>query len=139
MLRQSVMGSDLSYQDLLEDPKLRPVYDAAVVGEDNLNNRACWILSLTSKGGDVSYFARKIWVDEERFLIMKEDRFARSGKLLKTTLVKKVVRVGGKWVASEVVVKDALKSGSGTEFIVEDVQFNVPIPDYYFTKAALRR
>jgi outer membrane lipoprotein-sorting protein len=139
MLRQSVMGSDLSYQDLLEDPKLHPVYDATVVGEETINDRPCWILSLTSKGGDVAYASRKIWVDEERFLVMKEDRFARSGKLLKTTLVKKVVLVNGKWVSAEVVVKDALKSGSGTEFIVEDVQFNVSIPDYYFTKAVLRR
>lgn len=139
MLRQSVMGSDLSYQDLLEDPKLRPLYDAAVVGEDTLLHRPCWVLSLTSKGGDVAYFARKIWVDRDRFLVMKEERYARSGKLLKTTDVKKMILVNGKWISSEIVVKDALKSGGGTEFAVEEVQFNVSIPDHFFTKAALRR
>ena len=36
---------------------------------------------------------------------MKEERFARSGKLLKTTEVRKVIRVDGRWVAAEVVVK----------------------------------
>ena len=51
----------------------------------------------------------------------------------------KVALVNGKWISSEIVVKDALKSGGGTEFILEDVQFNVDIPDHYFTKAALRR
>jgi outer membrane lipoprotein-sorting protein len=139
MLRQSVMGSDFSYQDLLEDPKLLPAYEAAVVGEELMLERPCWVLSLTSRGGDVAYYSRKIWVDKERFLVMKEDRFARSGKLLKTTLVNKVSLVNGKWVSSEIVVKDALKNGGGTEFILEDVQFNVDIPDHYFTKAALRR
>jgi outer membrane lipoprotein-sorting protein len=139
MLRQSVMGSDLSYQDLLEDPKLQPMYEATVIGEENVLERPCWVLSLASKGSDVAYHSRKIWVDRERFLVMKEDRFARSGKLLKTTVVKKVVEVNGKWVSSEIVVKDALKSGGGTEFVVEDVQFNVAIPDYFFTKAALRK
>ena len=70
---------------------------------------------------------------------MKEDRFARSGKLLKTTLVNKVALVNGKWVSSEIEVKDALKTGGGTEFVVEEVQFDVDIPDHFFTKAALRR
>jgi hypothetical protein len=78
-------------------------------------------------------------VDKERFVVMKEERFARSGKLLKTTEIRKVVRVEDKWVAAEVVIKDELKSGSGTEFIVESVAFNQAIPNHYFTKAVLRR
>jgi outer membrane lipoprotein-sorting protein len=139
MLRQSVMGSDLSYQDLLEDPKLQPLYKAAVVGDDAILGRPCWVLSLTSKGSDVAYHTRKIWVDKERFLVMKEERYARSGKLLKTTEVRKVILVNGKWISSEIVVKDALKTGGGTEFVVEEVQFNVSIPEHFFTKAALRR
>ena len=139
MLRQSVMGSDLSYEDLLEDPALRRTYDAVVAGEESISGRSCWILDLTSKGGDVAYQSRKIWVDRDRFVVMKENRFARSGKLLKTTVVRNVTQVEGKWVASEVVVKDALKSGGGTEFVTEQITFNEAIPDHFFTKAILRR
>ena len=139
MLRQSVMGSDLSYEDLLEDPALRRTYDAVVAGEESVAGRSCWVLDLTSKGGDVAYQSRKIWVDRDRFVVMKENRFARSGKLLKTTVVRNVIQVEGKWVASEVVVKDALKSGGGTEFVIEQVRFNEAIPDHFFTKAILRR
>jgi hypothetical protein len=139
MLRQSVMGSDLSYEDLLEDPALRRTYDAVVAGEEIVSGRSCWILDLRSKGGDVAYQSRKIWVDRNRFVVMKENRFARSGKLLKTTVVRNVIQVEGKWVASEVVVKDALKSGGGTEFVIEEVRFNEAIPDHFFTKAILRR
>jgi len=140
MLRQSVMGSDLSYEDMLEDPSLTSMYGAAVTGEESIGDRPCWILSLKAKPGkDVSYESRKVWVDKERFVVMKEERFARSGMLLKTTEIRKVVRVEGKWVAADVVIKDALKSGAGTEFIVESVTFNETIPNHYFTKAVLRR
>jgi negative regulator of sigma E activity len=139
MLRQSVMGSDLSYEDLLEDPALAAAYDAKVTGEDTVAGRPCWVLELTSKGQDVAYQSRTIHVDRERNLVLKEDRFARSGKLLKTTEVRAVVRVGGRWVASEAIVKDALKTGAGTEFVVESVSFDEAIPDFYFSKAALRR
>ncbi|MCU0645482.1 MAG: outer membrane lipoprotein-sorting protein, partial [bacterium] len=34
MLRQSVMGSDLSYEDMMEDPKLTNNYEAKVAGTE---------------------------------------------------------------------------------------------------------
>lgn len=139
MLRQSVMGSDLSYEDLLEEYALARIYDARVTGEDSAAGRLCWVLQLTSKGGDVSYQSRKIWVDKERPLVLREERFARSGKLLKTTDIRRIERIDGRWVATHVTVKDALKSGGGTEFVVESIRFDTVIPDHLFTKAALRR
>jgi outer membrane lipoprotein-sorting protein len=139
MLRQSVMGSDLSYEDLMEDRKLRQMYDAQVIGEEEYEGRACWVLELTSKGEDVAYHSRKVWVDKERFVALKEDRLAKSGKLLKRTEVQDVQRIDGRWIPKKIVFKDMLKTGEGTEFLLQEVQFNAQIPDYVFTKASLRR
>jgi outer membrane lipoprotein-sorting protein len=139
MLRQSVMGSDLSYEDLMDDRKLRQMYDARVIGEEEHDERACWVLELTSKEADVAYHSRRIWVDKERFVSLKEDRFAKGGKLLKRTEVKDVQRREGRWIPTKIVFKDMLKTGEGTEFILEEVQFNAEIPDHVFTKASLRR
>ena len=139
MLRQSVMGSDLSYEDMMEDPKLQNLYEASVVGEDSYSDRQCWILQLTAKTPDVTYHTQRIWVDQSRYLILKEDLFAKSGKLLKTTEIKEVFQLDGRWVPKRIVFKDALKSGEGTEFILDTITFNAEIPDYIFTKAALRR
>lgn len=36
MLRQSVMGSDLSYEDMMEDRELKEIYEATIVGEEKL-------------------------------------------------------------------------------------------------------
>ncbi|MFQ6674178.1 MAG: outer membrane lipoprotein-sorting protein, partial [Fidelibacterota bacterium] len=69
----------------------------------------------------------------------KEDRFAKSGKLLKTTLVKKVFKVGERWYPKLVFFKDVLQKGEGTELIVESIEFDAPIPPYIFTKASLRK
>jgi outer membrane lipoprotein-sorting protein len=139
MLRQSVMGSDLSYEDMMEDRKLIEQYTASVTGEDSMLGRMCWVLELTAKAPDVSYYSRKIWVDTERFLPLREDRFAKSGKLLKTTEVNHVGQYDGRWFADRAAFKDALKSGEGTEFIVDSLRLNVPIPDYIFSKAALKK
>jgi len=140
MLRQSVMGSDLSYEDMLEDTELSNIYDAQVVGEESMLERDCWVLELVAKEGkEIAYHKRQVWVDKERFVSLREDRFARSGKLLKTTEVLKVLQQEGRWIPSHIVFKDTLKGGKGTEMIIESMDFDAEIPDYVFSKASLRR
>jgi len=140
MLRQSVMGSDLSYEDLMEDRRLQNLYDAKVVDEESIEGRPCWVLELTAKEReDIAYYSRKIWVDIERYVSLKEERYAKSGKLLKTTDVKNVSRIENRWIPDQVIFKDALKTGEGTEFYIDSIEFNADIPDYIFSKASLRK
>jgi len=140
MLRQSVMGSDLSYEDLMEDPKLQNLYVATVTGEATLLERPCWVLELKARpGAEPSYHSRKIWVDKERFLPLKEERYATSGKLLKTTEISRVRQFQRRWVAERAVFKDALKNDGGTEFTVLSVEFDVKIPEHVFSQASLRK
>jgi len=139
MLRQSVMGSDLSYEDLMEDRRLTNDYDAEVIGEETVGGRLCWVLLLTSKGEDIAYYSRKIWVDKDRFVSLREERYAKSGKLIKTTQVKNVRLIENRWFPSEMVFKDELKSGEGTKFILVSIEFDAAIPDYIFSKASLRK
>jgi len=139
MLRQSVMGSDLSYEDLMEDRRLQNDYEAEVVEEENLGDRPCWVLLLTSKTENIAYHSRKIWVDKERFVSLREERYAKSGKLIKTIQVMSVRRIENRWFPMEIVFKDELKTGKGTKFILESIEFNADIPEYVFSKASLRR
>jgi len=140
MLRQSVMGSDMSYEDLMEDPKLLSLYVATVVGEETVRERPCWIVQLTARtGADPSYHSRKLWVDRERFVVLREERFATGGKLLKVAEVTHVTRVQQRWVAERSVFRDALKGDGGTEFAVTSMDFDVAIPDHIFSQASLRK
>lgn len=138
MLKQSVMGSDLSYEDFMESDRLNEDYRAELIGGEPIDGRACYILQLTAKRDDVSYASRKIWVDKQRFLALKEERFAKSGKLLKVTEIKEVMRIDDRWYPKKILFKDALKTGKGTAFVIDTIEFNIDVPDYKFTKAALR-
>jgi outer membrane lipoprotein-sorting protein len=139
LLRQSVMGSDLSYEDMMENYKMSRAYAAAADGEDAMLGRPCWILKLTAVIDNAAYPVRRIWVDKERFLVLKEERFAKSGRLLKTLEVKAVTRFADRWIQSEVVFRDVLKEGNGTEFRIETIEFDARIPEAVFSKAALRK
>jgi outer membrane lipoprotein-sorting protein len=139
LLKQSVMGSDMSYEDLMESDELRENYDADVLGKEIYNDRDCWVLELTATNNEVAYHSRKIWVDAERWLPLKEERFAKSGRLLKKTEIHEVFRQDGRWIPKRMTFKDMLSRGGGTEYIIDSIDFNVDIPKYQFTKAALRK
>ncbi len=139
LLRQSVMGSDLSYEDMTENDRLTDNYDALFEGEDDIRGIKCLVVKLKAKKEDVAYHSRKIWVDHEKWLPIKEERFARSGRLLKTFEIMEVFHVDNRWFPKKMIFKDELSRGKGTEYIIESIDFNVKIPDHKFTKASLRK
>jgi len=139
MLRQSVMGSDLSYEDMMEDPHLPNLYTAKVASEETVRGRSCWILDLAAKKEEITYYRRKVWVDKARYVLLKENLYAKSGKLLKTMDVREVTEVQNHWIAKSILYKDVLKEGEGTEFFVDSIVLDATIPDYLFSKAALRK
>jgi outer membrane lipoprotein-sorting protein len=139
MLRQSVMGSDLSYEDMLDDRKLSEIYTARVAGNETIDGRNTYILDLTAKVADAAYQTQKIWVDSERYVPLKQEMFAKGGQLLKRTTLSDVKQIQGRWFPMSIVYKDMLKDGSGTEFKMTSVKFDQDIPEYIFTKAALKQ
>ncbi|OGU58468.1 MAG: outer membrane lipoprotein-sorting protein [Ignavibacteria bacterium GWF2_33_9] len=139
LLRQSVMGSDLSYEDMMEERKLTDIYDAKVIGEEEISNRKCWVMELTAKVEDVAYFSQKLWVDQESYVPIREDLFGKSGKLLKRATLENIKKIQGRWFPMKFTYKDMLKEGNGTVFEMTDVKFDQKIPAYIFSKASLKK
>ena len=139
LLRQSVMGSDLSYEDMMDDRKLAEIYEPSIAGEEELDGRPVWILELSARVSDAAYPRQKLWVDRERFVPLRQELYARSGKLLKTALLSDLQRVGGRWYPMQVLYKDMLKQGKGTEFRTTQIAFDQAIPEWIFSKAALKQ
>ena len=140
MLRQSVMGSDMSYNDMMEDRPIQDLYNATLEGSVNMNGRKHWILYLEAKIDGLSYPKRRSWIDVEYLLPMKEELYAKSGKLLKTSAMDGVKKIQDRWFPSRFLYKDELKRNSkGTEWVIEDISFDMNVPSNRFTKAMLRK
>ncbi len=138
MLRQSVMGSDVSYEDMMNDCPLLEQYKADVTSEEIIDGRKCYVLTLIAILPDVSYYRQKLWVDEERFVALKSEMYAKSDKLLKQTLLSNIKKVQGRWFPMTIVYKDMLKSGNGTKILFDEIQFDVPISESIFNKSNLK-
>ena len=140
MLRQSVMGSDMSYNDMMEDRPLEELYKATLEGSTLIDGRDHWIMHLEAKVKGLSYPKRRAWIDKEFLLPMKEELYAKSGKLLKTSTMDGIKKVQGRWFPSRFIFKDELKRNSkGTEWLIDDIEFDVDIPESRFSKAKLRK
>ena len=139
MLKQSVMGSDLSYEDMMDARKLTDIYTAVVSGSETIDGRKAWVIDLTAKVTDAAYEKQKIWVDQEKYVPLRQDMMAKSGKVLKRVSLSKVEKVGTRWYPKKMNYKDMLKQGKGTDFEVVSIEFNPSIPAHIFTKASLKK
>ena len=139
MMRQSVMGSDLSYEDLMDDRELLEIYEPSYVKEETIDGRPCHIIKLTAKVTDIAYASRLLWVDVEYVVPLRQQLFAKSGEQLKEITLSDVQRINGRWFPMKMNYKDMLKDGKGTDWIVQKIAFEVAIPASVFTKASLRR
>ena len=123
----------------MDDRKLNDIFNEKVIKEENIGDRNTFVMQLTAKVDNVAYYSQKIWIDTERSIPLTQELYAKSGQLLKRTELKGVTQIQGRWSPTTIVYKDMLKQGNGTEFKVNSILFDQKIPEYFFSKPALKQ
>jgi len=139
MLKEGMMGSDVSYEDALEADKLTEKYAVEVTGEETLEGRPCYVVELSATTRDAPYYRRTMWVDKESFVAWKEQMYAKSGKLLKQSRVLEVSTIGEREFATKTEMVNKLRRNSKTVFTLSDVVLDKPLDEDLFTMRYLRR
>jgi outer membrane lipoprotein-sorting protein len=139
MLKESMMGSDMSYEDTINNDTLSSRYDPVLSGSDIWNGHDCWVLDLTAKKRTESYPRRKLWIDKDTGDLVHYELFALSGAKLKEFNLVKVEVIGGRRFPVEAEIRDLLRRGSKTTFIMKNVILDRPIPDSVFSQRNLER
>ena len=139
MMRQGMMGSDVSYEDMMTDADFDDLYDAKVVGSEDIDGRKQWKLEAIAKDASVTYPKRTLWIDDGWRIPTRQDLFALSGMLLKTWTMSDVKVIDGKNVPMKMVIADKLKEGSSTTIVTESITFDVPAEDEVFSRRWLER
>lgn len=139
MMRQGMMGSDVSYEDLMSSDSFEEEYAAEVTGSEPVDGRACWKLVATAKDDTVTYPRRIMWIDAETLMPLKQELFALSGMKMKTWTMSDIRPVEGRQVAFKMVITDELKQGSSTTMTIDEVTFGVKLEDEVFSRRWLER
>lgn len=140
MLRQGFMGSDFSYEDALESEQLLDRYTFTLEGTEACGERECYVLTATARPGvEVAYARRRMWVDRELFVVRREELYAASGRLLKVADVERVEEIAGRYIPTQLTMRDVLRRDSSTTLIVDYVELDVALPPGLFSLQTLMR
>jgi outer membrane lipoprotein-sorting protein len=139
MLKESMMGSDMSYEDTVENEKLSVRYDAVISGSETWNGKDCWVLDLNAKKKTESYPRQKLWVEKSTGDCIHYELFALSGAKLKEYNLLKVEVFDGRRFPVEIEIRDLLRKNSKTTMIMRNVVMDKPIADSVFSQRNLKR
>ena len=139
MLRQSMMGSDLSYEDMMEDKKLSGAYKAELEGVEIFRGVSCGILQLKAYDKTTTYQSRKLWVDPKDAVVLRQELYAKSGMLIKDVEFLDYRPAGKRLFPEKMVFRDLLKKNTQTTYIFDAIKFDLKIPSKYFSQSILKR
>jgi hypothetical protein len=112
-------------------------YDIAAWEEGMLGKYPVYVLSLKAKNNEVSYPTLKLSVRTDKPLVLKEEDYSLSDRLMRTVLYPpKYIEVAGRTVYSQILIQDELNKGEKSQLTISDVSV-ANLPDATFSKAFL--
>ena len=132
-LRDSLLGSDVSYEDLTGNRGLLDSYSVRLTGAERCGSRNCHVIDLTARVRDIAYPRQRMWVDTEDFVLRKAEQYALSGKLLKVVETNRTLEVGDKIFPADLTIQDQLKRDSSTRFITDRIDIDIRLPAGIFS------
>ena len=139
MLRQGMMGSDMSYEDLLESTQLVNIYTATVTGTKEIDGRSCYQMEMIANSKETTYAKRVSCIDTEYLVPIQEQLYATSGMLLKEWTMTSIQNIDGRNFPTKLIVQDKLQANSVTTIEFVELKFSVPLEDEVFNKRWLER
>ncbi len=132
-LKDSILGSDISYEDMTGGKTLLDSYNVTLDGNETIDGRECYKVTMIAKTNDVPYYKQIMWVDTEYFIYRQVHNFSRSGRLIKEISVGDIRYINGQYVSFYMVLVDTLKSNSSTEFIIDELEIDKRLPRNIFS------
>ncbi len=136
-LKDSMMGSDFSYEDLTKDGSILGRFDATLEGKEVFDGADCYRVRLVAKTRNETYAREDLLVDARDFVTRKALLYSASGKPIRELVAKDVRTVSGKKVPFVTTMRDLLKKDSVTEMTIEAIAIGLPLSDSYFNREEL--
>ncbi|UCF96500.1 MAG: outer membrane lipoprotein-sorting protein [Spirochaetaceae bacterium] len=132
-LKESVMGSDFSYEDMTGEGDLLDQYQVTLLGEENIDGRKHYHLELKAKKRGLAYPKQEAWIDAEYWVMTRANAYSLSGRLLKEMELGDIRKVAGKYIPHYIIMRDAMKKNSSTEMRIEEIDLQADLPRNAFS------
>ena len=134
-MKQSLFGSDLSYEDIIDSPFAWS--QQAIVGTEDVSGTPCQILeSKPGKGHTSSYSSVKSWVDPLRLVPLRIEKYDTSGKIVRRINTTRITLDGGDSLPADLKVYGS--RGSVTQIAGSRIKRGLSYADTEFTPEGLK-
>jgi hypothetical protein len=118
--------------------KLSVDYKVESSAEEKLGKFEVWSVVLLAKDKTVAVPKRKLWVRRDNSLVLKEEQYSLSDRLLRTIAIPSYQSVSGNFIPVMMLELDNVKVGNKTQITFKDVSV-AKLPDSVFSKSYLER
>jgi outer membrane lipoprotein-sorting protein len=139
MLKEGMMGSDISYEDALESDALYKKYSSSFLAEELIGNYNCYVLELKAVVKNAPYYKRKIWVDKNLYIPIKEELYTKGDKVLKVSNILEIKKIGGRYFPVKIEMINMLRKNSKTIFEMQEIKLDIKLADDIFTMRNLQK
>lgn len=140
MMMQSWMGSDLTNDDLVKESSIVEDYNHKVIGEEKLNGYDCYKIELTPKEDAAVVWGKIItWISKEHYYTLKNEYYDEDGYLVNVETLSKIKKMGDRTLPTYYEIVPVDKKGHKTTMEFNEVKFNIPIKDSFFSIQNMKR
>ena len=132
----SFMGTDMSYDDISSMDRDVDLDTYALLKEENLDGKACWVVEAKPKDESYQYSRMVGWIEKATSVSLKMELYDRKGVLVKVMEIQGLKEVQGK--LTPVVTKmSTIQAKTSTTIYVDIIKYNDSIPASVFTERFL--
>jgi outer membrane lipoprotein-sorting protein len=139
MLRQGMMGSDISYEDIMETEHIEKKYNAKRLKDRVVEGKDCFVIDLTAKVPDATYARQVAYIDKDTYVPIEVEMYAKGGRLIKKMSQSDIQRVGWRNIPKRATIQDMRKRNSKTLLEFKEIKFDAAVPERAFSKRNLKR
>ena len=140
MMSQSWMGTDFTNDDLVREASTVEDYDHTLLGKETILNKDCYIIQMIPKPTAAVVWEKVIvWIDTIDFLQLKAEFYDEDGELVNIMNSSNIKEMGGRKITSKIEMIPIDKKGQSTVIIYNDIVFDKPIKDDFFTTRNMKQ
>lgn len=140
MMSQGWMGSDYSNDDILKESSIVVDYEHSIIGSEVIEGRDCYKLQLIPKEEAAVVWGKIIkWITKDDFLQLKSEYFDEDDYLVKTETASKIKMMHDREIPTYIEIIPADEPGKKTIVIIDKAEFDIKIPDNYFSQQYMKR
>ncbi len=140
MMGDGWMGSDYTNDDILRESSLVYDFTHEISGEEEMGGYDCWVIELVPHEDAAVVWGRILmWISKEEDLQLKSEYYDEDGYLMKTETASDVKTMDGREIPTRIEVVPADKDNQRTIIVLNEIRFNIPIDESFFSQQNMRR